>query len=421
MQNQEKTNDQKKREIFGKAIIIFFMTILLLTLFSRTIQNILLPRVTIAKPRSGILVYEVNGTGSIIPSETLKIYPKSTKKVKDFMVETGEKVNKGQVIAVLSGKSSAEAEIELKILENKLEKLLLETKDSQLEIQQLELEKALKEMNKLAADLKKKEKLLETGGVTINQIEEEKYNLEIASKDYQQKKIEFDNARNNQQISRQKNKKEIEVLHYELELQRLKIAQLQEEEIIISPFDGIIKEIYYQRGELAFENEPVCSIINTKKGFIFSASLDIEKNSLISVGDTISIILKSRNKTINRPIEKIIIKDNYKELRAVIEETDFLGGEKFDYRIIKRSKSYNTIIPNTALGRDNGGYFVYIIKEREGALGKEYYVKKEYITTGDSDNQNTVVAKGLENRTSIVYSFEKIITDGSRVWPQQRK
>ena len=155
MQNQEKINDQKKREIFGKAIIIFFMTILLLTLFSRTIQNILLPRVTIAKPRSGILVYEVNGTGSIIPRETLKIYPKSTKKVKDFMVETGEKVNKGQVIAVLSGKSSAEAEIELKILENKLEKLLLETKDSQLEIQQLELEKALKEMNKLEADLKK--------------------------------------------------------------------------------------------------------------------------------------------------------------------------------------------------------------------------------------------------------------------------
>lgn len=422
MENHKKINYEKRRKIIGKAIIIFFSIMLIITFFSKTIQNILLPGVIVTKPHPGILVYEAWGTGTIIPRETLEIYPESVKKVKEIKIQAGNKVKKGQVLAVLSSKPSgyklAEQELELKILKNKLEKLLLDTEDSQQKVLQLEVEKALDKKISLQNELKKIQKLLKAGAVTNNQFADAKYKLELAQKDYEQKKIELENKKEKQLISRHEKGKEIDILRQQIKLKQIKLEQLKEEEKIISPFEGIVKEIYYQKGQLALENQPICSLINSKKGFVFSVSLKRDEKKFISVGDTITVVIKSKNKAINRPIEKIIFQGDNKKIMAVINETNFQGGEKFEYRIIKKSNSFNTIIPNVSLGQDNKGYFIYRIKERDGALGKKYYVEKQYITIGDSDNRNTVVLTGLDNKTSIVYSSEKLINDGNRVWPQ---
>ncbi|SNT22121.1 Multidrug efflux pump subunit AcrA (membrane-fusion protein) [Anaerovirgula multivorans] len=425
MQNYEEINDKQKKKIFGKAIIIFFSTMLIITFFSKTIQNMFLPEVTVSKPHSGILTYETAGTGTIIPKETLNIYSESIKRVKEIKVEAGEKVKKGETIAVLYSQASnnklTEEEIHLKKLEANLEKLLLETKSTQVGILELEVEKALEKVNKLENDLDKKLKLLEAGVETGENVKEAQYHLETAEKDYQQKKVELQEEKNRQQISEEEKKRDIEAQRYDIQAQQLKIDELQEEERILSPYDGLVKEIHYQSGELTRDNEPICSIVHSEKGFVFSVSLDLENNSFISVGDSILVYLKSASKYIDIPIKKIVIKDNFKEVTADLDERDFLGGEKLDYRIIKKSKNFNTLVPNSALGRDNSGYFVFLLKEREGALGKEYYVEKQYVNIGDSDNRNTVILEGLDNKTSIVYDSEKAIHDGSRVRPQQRK
>ncbi|SCY65024.1 efflux RND transporter periplasmic adaptor subunit [Alkaliphilus peptidifermentans] len=425
MKNYEEINDMQRKKVFGKAIIVFFSTMLIITFFSKTIQNMLLPMVTVSRPHSGILTYETAGTGTIVPNEVLSIYPESTKRVKEIKVEAGDKVEKGEIIAVLYSQASDnklfEEEIYLKKLEANLEKLLSETKSTQVEILELEAEKALERVNKLQDDLDKKLKLLEAGAETGENVKEAQYNFEIAQKDYQQKKTQLEIEKNSQQVSQEGRIKEIEFLRYDIQMQQFKVAELKEEEIIISPCDGIVKEINSQNGELALENKPICLIVHLEKGFIFSASLNIDSNNFISVGDYILVNLRSENKLIDIPVKKINIKDNYKELTADLDETDFLGGEKLDYRIIKKSKNFNTLIPNTALGRDNGGYFVFLLKEREGALGKEYYAEKQYISVGDSDNRNTVILEGLDNRTNIVYDSKEAIHDGSRVRPQQRK
>ncbi|AOY78030.1 HlyD family secretion protein [Clostridium formicaceticum] len=425
MQNYEEIKEEQRKKVFGKAIVIFFMSMLIITFFSKTIQNIFLPVVAVSRPYSGILTYETVGTGTIIPRETLNIYPDSTKRIKEIKVEAGEKVKKGQVIAILynqvSNNKLLEEEINLRKLETNLEKLLLQTKDTQIEILELEIEKTLERVNKLQEDLDKKMVLLEAGAETADSVKEAQYNLEIGRKDYQQKNKELQEENSKQQISQEEKKREIEALRYDIQLQQLKIVELQEEETILSPCEGIVREIHYQSGGLAVDNQPICSIIDLDKGFVFSASIDLEDNSFISVGDSILVYLKSASKLIDIPIKKITIKDNSKELKADLEEGDFLGGEKLDYRIVKKSKNFNILVPNTALGRDNSGYFVFILKEREGTLGKEYYIKKQYISVGDSDNQNSVILDGLDHRTNIVYDFEKAIHDGSRVRPQQRE
>lgn len=425
MKEYSKIDDEKRQKLFKRAIIIFFGTMLIITFFSKTIQNLSLPNVVLSQPHSGILTYEITGFGNIVPKEAIKLYPNSTKKVKEIKVEVGEEVKKGQIIAILHNEASypelEKEEIKLKSLETKLEKLLLNTKSTEIENLELEAVKAMKKLKNSQNSFDQKKQLVELGAEAIEHLNKAKYDLEIAKNEYQQKKLALKTAKENQQVSLNKQKKNVESLKYDIEIQQLKISQLKEEEVIISPYDGIVKEIYYQNSDLAFNDKPLCLVVNPEKGFVFSADIKNDDENIVSVGDPISIILKFKNKTVDKTIERIITMDNGKKIISDIDEIDFIGGEKYKYRIVKKSKSFNTLIPNTALGKDNSGNFVFLIDEREGALGREYYVKKEYVGIGDNDNHNTVILRGLDNTTNIIYDFNKPIYEGSRVRPTQRK
>lgn len=425
MEYYEKTNDEIRQKIIRKIIIIFFSSMLIITFFSKTIQNLSLPKVIVSQPHSGVLTYEMTGVGTIIPRESLKIYASSTKKVKKLEVEIGENVKKGQTIAILHNEASeqslAEEEIKLEALKTNLKKLLLDTKNSEVDNLQLEVEKAIKSLDNSQRIFDQKKQLHELGVETAENLKKAQSSLETSKLEYEQKKLQLRAAEENQYSYLLKREKEIESLEYDIQIQQLKVDKLEKEEMLISPCDGIVKELYYQNGELALNNQPLCLIINPDKGFIFSAYIEHEDGNHIATGDSISIILKSKNKTINTNIEKIISKSNGKELISPIDEKDFLGGEKFEYRIIKKSKSFDTIIPNTALSKDNSGHFVFLVKEREGALGKEYYAKKEYVTIDDNDNLNTVIIRGIDNKTGIIYDYDQPIYEGSRVRPTQRK
>lgn len=425
MQEYSKAVDKKRQKIFEKTIIIFFGTMLIITFFSKTIQNLSLPNVVLSQPHSGVLTYEITGFGNVVPKEAIKLYPNSTKKVKEIKVEVGDEVKKGQIIAILHNEASdpklAEEEIKLKSLETKLEKLLLSTKNTEIENLELEVTGAMKKLKNLQKNFEQKKQLVELGAETAENLNEAQYDLEIAKNEYKQKKLKLNTAKENQQIFLNKQKKDVESLKYDIQIQQLKISRLKEEEVIISPYDGIVKEIYYQNSELAFYDKPLCLIVNPEKGFVFSTKIEHDDENIVSIGDSISIILKFKNKTIDKKIEKIITTDNGKKIISDMDEIDFLGGEKYKYRIVKKSKSFDTLIPNTTLGKDNSGNFVFLVDEREGALGKEYHVKKAYVSIGDNDNHSTVILRGIDNSNNIIYDFNKPIYEGSRVRPTQRK
>lgn len=425
MKEYSKVYDEKKQKIFKRAIIIFFGTMLIITFFSKTIQNLSLPKVVLSQPHSGVLTYEIIGFGNILPKDAIKLYPNSTKKIKDIKVEAGDKVKKGQVVAILHNESSnsklTEEEIKLKALKTRLEKLLLNTKSTEVETLELKLAKAVKKLEDSQRILDQKKQLVKLDAEIPEHLNKAQYNLEIAKNEYEQKKLELKVAKENQQVSLNKQKKDIESLKYDIEIQQLKISQLTEEELLLSPYNGIVTEIYYQNSELVFYDKPLCLIVNPDKGFIFSGDINKDNKNIVSVGDSISIIPQFENKIIDKTIEKIITTNNGKKIIVNIDGKDFLGGERYKYRIVKKSRSFDTLIPNTALGKDNSGNFVFLVDEIEGALGKEYYVKKEYVGIGDNDNHSTTILRGLDNSNNVIYDFNKPIYEGCRVRPAQRK
>ncbi|MCT4563920.1 MAG: hypothetical protein N4A68_06315 [Maledivibacter sp.] len=425
MEYYEKNNDVRRQKIIRKVIIIFFSSMLIITFFSKTVQNLSLPNVIVSQPHSGILTYEMSGFGTIVPEEALKIYTSTTKKIKKLEVEIGDNIKKGQTIAILHNEALqqglGEEEIRLEALKTKLKKLLLDTTNSEVNTLQFEVKKAMKDFENSQRIFDQKKQLHGLGVENSENLKEAQYSLEKSRLEYEQKKLQLESAKEKEQAYLLKHAKDIEALKYDIQIQQLKVDKQNKEEMLISPCNGIIKELYYQNGELALNNQPICLIVNPDKGFIFSAHIEHTDGNYIEVGDPVSILLKSRNKAIDASIKKIVNKSNNKELICEIDEKDFLGEEKLKYRIIKKSKSFNTLIPNTALGKDNSGNFVFLVEEREGALGKEYYVKKEYVTIDDSDNLNTSIINGVDSSTSIIYDYDKPIHEGSRVRPIQRK
>jgi HlyD family secretion protein len=104
--NKSIENDKTHlKKISGKALIGFFVGMLVLTFFSRTINNLTIPRVKVAKPKSGALVKEIRGDGFVEACEAYKVFHQnSDAKVEYLAVHIGDKVKKGQVLLVLDTK-----------------------------------------------------------------------------------------------------------------------------------------------------------------------------------------------------------------------------------------------------------------------------------------------------------------------------
>lgn len=73
---QTEAQTYKKKKIVRNAAIIFITVVVLLTFFSKTINNFLLPEVEYGSPRSGTLTKEITAQGEVIPlkTETVNAY-----------------------------------------------------------------------------------------------------------------------------------------------------------------------------------------------------------------------------------------------------------------------------------------------------------------------------------------------------------
>jgi hypothetical protein len=87
--------DLLKQKRVRKAIVVFFLFMLIMTFLSKTLNNLSLPRVDAVKPSAGYLVREIRGYGIIEPVEVFEIYPGKNVKVTEILVKSGSYVSKG--------------------------------------------------------------------------------------------------------------------------------------------------------------------------------------------------------------------------------------------------------------------------------------------------------------------------------------
>ncbi len=166
----------KRREWIKTFAIIFLVILLILTFFSNTIMNYSLPEVAAQYVQSGNINAQIRGYGTIESGDPYNVKIKAVRKVESVEVRQGDKVEKGQVLCLLSGEDSTELETAketLKAAEDAFEMALLtgsvdssimnnagntdSTQNYKAKIIRIQNEIATAETEKAAADAKVKE------------------------------------------------------------------------------------------------------------------------------------------------------------------------------------------------------------------------------------------------------------------------
>lgn len=409
--------DRKKKVLnFAK---VFLGVIIFLTFFSKSFYSWTLPKVRTESIGSGSLNKEIMGNGTITAKERIEHYVAVRSQIKDIKVNVGDEVKKGDIIMVLD-KSELEKQLERKnieLLELKLQyDKLVDHRDSNL------ANDYEKKMMKLEDDLHQKEKEYQLCKELYEKGLESRNNYESKEKDYYNAQLEIENLKKEFEMELENSSRDIEAAKLAIDMKELDIRDIEESIkncTIVAPSHGIVKEINFKKGMMIDDSVPAYVLDNMKSGFEMKVELNSDLSKYISLGDQVEIKIKNQgNKVIDGEIKAINDKQNDYSKKVVtvdLGEADLSGGEAGELYLRKKIGSYDVIVPRSAVNKDSEGEYVYVLEEKEGPLGVEYYVSKRNVTTGDSDNSYVGLLSGLlGNETVVVYS-NKSLYDGCQV------
>ena len=126
-------NKKNKREWVKTAAIIFLSIMLVLTFFSNTIMNYSLPEVATQYVQPDTITAKIRGNGIIESKDPYSVTMKGVRKVESVEVRVGDKVQKGDVLCILTAEDSQEltqAKANLKAAQDAYDAAILNVTDA---------------------------------------------------------------------------------------------------------------------------------------------------------------------------------------------------------------------------------------------------------------------------------------------------
>lgn len=420
----DKKVEKRKKKIL-KAGQIFLIIIIVLTFTSKSIHNLTLPKVSAKNVSSGSLIIDIVGEGVVKAIERVEYYIDFSSTVKKINVSVGDTVSKGDIILILD-KESLEAEltkkeVELKKLKLQYEKALTSSIEDNLYTYEQNLKELETELSKLEEEVTVNEKLYDEGAISKKQLDDLISELDLAKMRYEnaqselEKQIEIFNRKNENQAN------EIELMKLDISSTEMEIEELKKEIsscTVTAPSDGIVKELNFKEGMVANNSRPVYVLDSPNKGFEMEVVLNNEECKYLEIGDQAQVFLRNENNSVLEGSIKSIKNSDNSDRKIVIAELESIelsGGETGEIYIKKPIGSYKFLIPRQALREDSEGKFVYILEEKEGPLGREYYAVRKSVKEGDSDNSNVGILSGLIGDERVIVRSSKSLDDGSQV------
>ena len=470
---------QRRKDIIKNITIVFLLILLALTFFSRTIMNYTLPQVATHVVAQGEVSPRIRGQGTAEVDDPYNVMMTQARTIKSVNVRVDQKVKRGDVLYYLEDNESEDlrsARQELAGLQSDFTKKLFDGTLSDSDITRLragnyrsddEMQAELAAATAAKAALDKltatssdsgsgsggggmAEASVNTKSTSGKTVDEEDYYYDDSSssddgsgggggssKSRTEKKIEKATTRNiDAEIELEEAKtwqeKVVNSISSELELKSLqdqirlaqaKVDRMEEENIgatIKSPVDGIVTSLTYSSGEIASADSSAAIIRIDGKKLTVSFSVSKEQAQKLQVGDEAQPQNYWEYDEDFKAVLRQITADssdpqNSRLLKFEIDSKAVTAGDNVQLQIAESSKTYDLVVPNSAVRNDANGTFVLILKTRQSPLGNRYIVTREPVKVLAKDDTNSAISGAIGAYTYVVTTSTRAVSSGDQV------
>ncbi len=451
----EKTQSLKQKLI--QVILLFLAVLIGCTFISRSIYEYLLPVVSTAQVKSGVVEVKYLATGKIgLNEESLKsqqaiLVPSISGQVIEVFKQEGEFVEKGEALCtVQKGDYETEAsnkafqETELTIAYERLARQIASKEE---EVDQLEISYVIKqkeleqyETSSKLIDLKEQikeqrklvqvnEELHKEGLIAISSYEAEKNKLATLERSLvdEAKAIETALKQSMQDIQNQLAEVtlSLEDLKEEQFLNKQKqqlISQSSLSETLVSPMEGYVYRLNVAKGAYVQTGEQLLVVIPKALNYGLSFEVSEETANKIQMGQRVSFTFNQMR------YEASINKKKFKEengqyvMTAEVEEQLLkqMQLEPTTYKtvsveITNRSSEYQMIVDQSAIKKVYTNAYVLVVEESEGIGRKVYKVREVPVTILEEGDYKVAISAQIDQNQRIITSHLGDLKDGQEV------
>lgn len=468
---------QRRKDIIKNITIVFLLILLALTFFSRTIMNYTLPEVATHVVAQGEVSPRIRGQGTAEVDDPFTVTMTQARAIKSVAVRVDQTVKRGDVIYYLEDNESDElrtARQELADQQSSFTKRLFDGSLSDSEITRLrsgnyrsddEMQSALASANRrlesatkeAAAANKALEKLNASAAASSastsgnspdagDDEEEEGEDIDYSMADDQALEImktssdkklekattrkidadaELEQAKTEQEkvVSGISAELELKSIQEQINLAQAKVARLEKDNIgatVTSPVDGKVTSLSYTAGETTSADSPAAIIQIDGKKLTVSFSVKKEQAQKLKPGDeaqpqnyweyddNFKAILRQITADSSDP-------QNSRLLKFEIDSDAVSAGDNVQLQIAESSKTYDLVVPNSAVRSDSNGTFVLLLQTRQSPLGNRYIASRENIKVLAKDDTNSAISGAIGAYSYVITTSTKMIMSGDQV------
>ncbi|MCM1329734.1 MAG: hypothetical protein NC253_09880 [Ruminococcus sp.] len=199
-----------------------------------------------------------------------------------------------------------------------------------------------------------------------------------------------------------------------------KIEKLKKNTIgaeITAPVGGKITSLGFVAGEEAAKESVAATIEMSEKGYAMSITVTAEQAKKVKAGDTAevqyfwggeaNVVLQSV-----KPDEKNPAKSRILEFSVT---GDVSPGQTLQISMGAKGQRYEYIVPNSSVREDNNGKFVLVVVAKSSPLGNRYTAERMSVEVLASDDTSSAVSGDFTGGEMIISTSSKPIEAGMQV------
>ena len=239
------------------------------------------------------------------------------------------------------------------------------------------------------------------------QARELNYQLDMLARERESRKLD------NDQVAAQEASLK-SALERELATLETKKRIYEQSRLITAPAEGVLVDLTVVSGQYVPNNQLMLTV-GRDDVFIIETEISAQ-NSFVTTG--MEVVLYNGTKSLKGTVASVVPNELFKAVRINIDpalEAELTAGETFTIEFEQTSSEVFVLVPNGALNMDSDGYFVNLVKKRDGIMGAEYYTEKLSVHIGEADSNNTAVIKGINFFEPIVVLSDRAFVEGETV------